>query len=249
MVELACDWGESFGPWRHGAGPEILELVTAVHLACGFHAGDPLTMLRAVEACAGAGVAVGAHPGWPDLVGFGRRELACSPAETTALVLYQIGALAAIARSLGVGLSHVKPHGALYHQAAGDPALAGAVARAVAGADHRLAVVTQGGTELDHAAREIGLEVRREFFADRRYRADGSLVPRSDQRAVLRDPAEAAAQVSQALQLGTVATVDGPELAIEFETICIHGDEPSAIAVARAVRAVLDAHGTGAQTR
>jgi UPF0271 protein len=249
MVELACDWGESFGPWRHGAGPEILELVTAVHLACGFHAGDPLTMLRAVEACAGAGVAVGAHPGWPDLVGFGRRELACSPAETTALVLYQIGALAAIARSVGVELSHVKPHGALYHQAACDPALAGAVSCAVAGADHRLAVVTQPGTELERAARELGLEVRRELFADRRYRADGSLLSRRDPRALLSDPAEAAAQVAQALERGTVPTVDGSEVAVELDTICIHGDEPSAVAVARAVRKVLDAHDTGAPTR
>lgn len=242
-LDLGCDWGESFGPWSLGATPAILEVVSSVHLACGQHAGDPLTMARSVAAAAAAGVAIGAHPGWPDLVGFGRRELACSSEETHALVLYQLGALAAFTTAAGVPLVHVKPHGALYLQAQRESEIALAVARAVHDFDPDLLVITQANGALAVAAASLGLGVARELFADRRYEANGSLSPRALAGAVLDDPKLAAAQVLEAVETGAVTARTGERVEVNFETVCIHGDGPHALDVAQAVRGALEGSG------
>jgi UPF0271 protein len=227
-----------------GRDAELLAFVTSVNVACGFHAGDPQVMDRTVGLAAGAGVAVGAHPGYPDLRGFGRRAMDASPAEVEADVLYQVGALAAFAQAHGVRLRHVKPQGALYNQAAVDPALARAIARGVARAGRDLVFVGLAGSRpMREAAEAEGLRFAGEAFVDRRYEADGTLVSRAAPQALIDEPAEAAAQALRLALERSVLARNGVVVSLEAATLCLHGDAPGAVARARAVREALEAAG------
>lgn len=218
---------------------ELLELVSSASIACGFHAGDPSSISASIRHAQDAGVAVGAHPSLDDRANFGRTELPVSPAEAFALVTYQVGAFSALARSLGAKPRHVKPHGALYNMAARNRALADAVTRAILAIDPALILFAPGGSALAQAATAIGLRVVREVFADRNYLAEGALVPRARPDALLHDAGEAARRVLRMLQEGVVRTVDGSDLPIAADTICVHGDTPEAIAFARKLRTEL----------
>jgi len=231
--------GESFGAWSMGADAEVLEHVSSANIACGFHAGDPGIMRRTVARALERGVAVGAHPSLPDLQGFGRRAMSVTADEVYDLVLYQIGALAAFCLALGGRLSHVKAHGALYNMAAKNVALADAIASAVRDFDSSLILFGLAGSELVRAGRAAGLRVANEVFADRTYQSDGTLTPRNNPDAVIHDMAAALDQVEKMVREGRVRAVDGSEVALETDTICIHGDEPGAVAVARELRALL----------
>jgi 5-oxoprolinase (ATP-hydrolysing) subunit A len=241
-IDLNADVGESLGAWSLGEDEALIPLVTSVNVAAGVHAGDPDVIARTVALAAHHGVAVGAHPGYPDLAGFGRREMALSPAEIERSVIYQVGAVWAFVRAAGVELRHVKAHGALYNRAARDADAASAVARAVAAVDPSLRLVALAGSKQVEAGRAAGLRVVEEAFADRAYEADGSLRPRSLDRAVLDEPAAAA---TQALSIvgGAVTAVDGSSLPVRADTICVHGDLPGAAARAGAVRDALEAAG------
>lgn len=242
-VDLNADLGEGFGAWSLGADPELAELVTSASLACGFHAGDPSVMERTVDLCLERGVSIGAHPGYPDLQGFGRRQVEARPGEVYAATLYQLGALEAFLRPRGRRLAHVKPHGALYHRAAADADAAREVARAAADFDRALIVVCPGGSALAQAAAALGLRVAREAFPDRAYRRDGSLAPRDWPGAVLSAPEAVARRAVELCSGTTVAAIDGGGVRVEADTLCLHGDTPGAAALARAVRAALEAEG------
>jgi len=237
-MDLNADVGESLGAWSIGEDEALIPLVTSVNVAAGMHAGDPATIARTVELAARHGIAVGAHPGYPDLAGFGRRAMALAPDEIEATVLYQVGAVAAFARAAGVALRHVKAHGALYNRAARDPVAAAAVARGVASFGRELVLFGLAGSALVAEAIDAGLIVAEEAFADRAYEADGSLRSRDLEGAVLDDPAAAAAQ-ALAIVDGSVTAWDGTPVAIRADTICVHGDLPGAAARARAVREAL----------
>lgn len=241
-MDLNCDMGESFGTWQLGADLELIPLVTSVNVACGWHGGDPAVMRQTVAVAAQAGVALGAHPGYPDLAGFGRRAMALSPQEVEDAVLYQIGALAAFAHAAGVELRHVKAHGALYNRASQDPVVAAAIVRGIAAFDRRLWVVGLAQSALTAAAEEAGLPTAHEAFLDRRYEPDGSLRDRRLPGAVL-GRSEAVAQALQLVQQGTVLTTDGSTLPVRANTLCIHGDTPAAVELAAAVRQTLTAAG------
>jgi 5-oxoprolinase (ATP-hydrolysing) subunit A len=238
-MDINCDLGESFGTYRLGDDERLLAQITSANVACGYHAGDPATMRRTVKACLMNGVAVGAHPGLPDLVGFGRREMAVSPEEVYEFVLYQIGALRAFVRAEGAELSHVKPHGALYHMAEKDRAIAEAIARAAAAADANLAVYALAGGQLATVAAEHGLRACHEAFADRTYERAGKLTPRGTAGAVIAEPSQAAAQALQIATQGTVRTREGEIIPLKADTLCIHGDQPRAAEIAEAVRIAL----------
>ena len=237
-IDLNSDMGESFGVYLYGSDDAILPHVTSANIACGFHAGDPATMARTVAAAARLGVAVGAHPGYPDRLGFGRRDMELSPGDVESYLIYQVGALAAFSRAEGVALHHVKPHGAMYNRAAKDRALAAAIARAVARVDNSLLVYAQPGSVLAAECEKAGLRVVHEAFADRAYNPDGSLVSRSRSGAVL-SPEAAAEQALRIALEGRVLAVDGTPIPMPAETLCIHGDTPGAADVARVVRARL----------
>ncbi|HEY6894282.1 MAG TPA: 5-oxoprolinase subunit PxpA, partial [Rhodanobacteraceae bacterium] len=241
-IDLNCDMGESFGAWTMGQDDAVLAHVTSANIACGFHAGDPLTMRRTVAAAVAHGVAIGAHPSLPDLVGFGRREMRVSADETHAMTLYQIGALAAVARAAGAALHHVKPHGALYNMAARDRVLADAIAAAVRDFNHTLILVGLAGSELPRAGEAAGLAVAHEAFADRRYEADGTLTPRSKPGAVIDDVEAAVAQAISIASRGEADTANGT-LRIRADTICVHGDRPDAATFARRLREALETAG------
>ena len=234
-IDLNCDMGESFGAWHLGQDHALLELVTSANIACGFHAGDPATMARTVQAAVAKGVALGAHPGLPDLQGFGRRNLAISAEEARQLTLYQVGALAAFARAAGGKLSHVKPHGALYTMAARDRALADGIASAVLDVDPGLILVGLSGSELIRAGGAVGLTCASEVFADRGYEPDGSLTPRGREGAMIEDEDQAVARVLRMVRDGRVATRAG-DVALQADTVCLHGDQPRALAFARRLR-------------
>jgi 5-oxoprolinase (ATP-hydrolysing) subunit A len=242
LIDLNCDCGESYGVWTLGDDAAILPHVTSANVACGAHAGDPLVMRRTVRLAREQGVAVGAHPGYPDRDGFGRRVLPLAPDEIAATLLAQIGALAAIAKAEGVALTHVKLHGALYNHAAVTPVVAQAIAAAVAGYDSRLMLVGLAGSALIDAGRAAGLRVAREAFADRSYEADGTLRSRALPGAVLDAPQAALAQ-ALAIVGGTLRAHDGSALTIVADTICLHGDLPGAAERARVVRDGLIAAG------
>ncbi len=243
-MDLNADLGESFGAWTLGDDARLVEHLTSANLACGFHAGDFRVMEATVALCREAGVAVGAQPGYPDLLGFGRRPLPFEPDEVESLVRYQIGALEAFCRAAGVEMQHVKPHGALYNQAAADPTLAGAIARAVARFSRELALFGLASSEpMAAAAADAGLRFVPEAFADRRYLPDGSLQPRSRAGAVIEDAADAAAQALMIATDGAVVAVDGSRVALRAESICCHGDTPGAVEIAASVRSALAASG------
>jgi 5-oxoprolinase (ATP-hydrolysing) subunit A len=232
-VDLNCDFGESFGIYRLGEEKEILQYVTSVNVACGFHAGDPLVMRKTVQMALEQKVAIGAHPGFPDLLGFGRRNIAVTSEEAYAYVVYQIGALAAFVKAEGGKMSHVKPHGALYNMAAKDAALAEAIAKAVYDVDPTLILYGLAGSELIRAGKKIGLRTASEVFADRTYQQDGSLTPRSDPRALIVDEQEAVQQVLTMVKEKRVRSLQGIDVPIEAETICIHGDGKKAVLFAK----------------
>lgn len=235
-VDLNADLGESYGAWKIGADAELLPLITSANVACGFHAGDPQVIAQTVALAKRFGVKVGAHPGYPDRQGFGRRAMALSPVEIRADLLYQIGALGAFCRAEGVPLHHVKPHGALYNRAEVDAAAAEAIAEAVWAFDSGLVLYAPPGSQLQRAGEARGLKVWCEVFADRGYRADGTLVPRGEPCALHTDPAVAEAQVMQMLTEGTVTAVTGERVRVRAETVCLHGDGAHAIAFARRLR-------------
>lgn len=245
-VDLNCDMGESFGAWSVGSDSDVLPHVTSINVACGFHAGDPSVMRATVHAAAAHGVAVGAHPGLPDLIGFGRRDMAVSPQDVYDMVVYQLGALQAIAATEGVAIRHVKPHGALYNMAAVRRELADAIARAVQDVDATLMLVGLSGSELIRAGTAIGLPTAREVFADRNYRADGMLVPRAAPGAVITDVDLVTARALRMVLQRTVTTIDGTELSVAADTICIHGDAPGAPQFAQRIRSALHSAGVAA---
>ncbi|MEY2518305.1 MAG: 5-oxoprolinase (ATP-hydrolyzing) subunit [Verrucomicrobiota bacterium] len=235
VVDLNSDLGE-------GAGhdEEILDLVSSANIACGFHAGDPASIYASIQAAHDRGVAVGAHPGFADRENFGRNEMTLEPAELYSLVAYQIGAFQALARAAGAEMNHVKPHGALYNMAARDRPLADLIARAVLAIDPNLILFAPSASELDLAATEYGLQTASEVFADRNYLADGSLVPRSRSDAFVHDPIEAADRVIRILDEGKVRAVDGVDVNILATTVCVHGDNPQAVAFVRKLRERLE---------
>jgi UPF0271 protein len=242
-VDLNCDMGESFGAYRIGADEEILPHITSANIACGFHAGDPTVMRQTVAAAVGHGVALGAHPGLPDLVGFGRRVMFVSPDETYDLIVYQVGAMLGFVAAAGATLQHVKPHGALYNMAVARPELANAIARAVRDVDRRLVLFGLPGSHLVQAGEEAGLSTAGEAFADRNYLSDGTLVPRSRPDAQVTDATEAVERAIRMVREGRVRTVDGTDLEIRVDTICIHGDGPHAVQFARRLREGFKADG------
>ncbi|RDI97982.1 LamB/YcsF family protein [Dyella solisilvae] len=238
-IDINCDLGESFGPWRMGDDDALLAVVSSANIACGFHAGDPDIMQRTVALAVAHGVAIGAHVSLPDLQGFGRREMAVTAAEAYALTLYQVGALHAFARAAGARLRHVKPHGALYNMAARDHTLAAAIARAVRDFDPSLWLFGLAGSALLDAGREAGLQVASEAFADRGYREDGSLQPRREPGALITENDLAIAQAMAMAREGKVRAVDGSIVELQADTLCVHGDGPHAVAFARNLRAAL----------
>ena len=243
-MDLNADLGESFGAWTLGDDERLVEHITSANLACGFHAGDFRVMEATVALCRRADVAVGAQPGYPDLMGFGRRPLPFEADEVESLVLYQIGALEGFCRAHRVEMRHVKPHGALYNQAAADPRLATAIASAVASFSRELALFGLATSEPMRAAADAaGLRFVPEAFADRRYLPDGSLQPRTVAGSVIGDGDAAAAQATQIAVNGTVTAVDGSQVELRAESICCHGDTPGAVEIAAAVRASLESAG------
>lgn len=242
-IDLNADLGESFGAYTLGEDEAMLALVTSASIACGFHAGDPDVMARTVAAAVRAGVALGAHPGLPDLAGFGRRAMAVTPDEAYNLVTYQIGALAAFAHRHGQKLQHVKPHGALYNMAERQPPLAQAMAQAVRDFDPALRLFALSGGVLAQAGHDVGLRVVQEVFADRTYQRDGTLTPRTLPDALIHDPAEAARRMVWLLTEGVIVTADGAEIALAADTICLHGDQPGAAVRAQVLRRELERHG------
>lgn len=242
-VDLNSDLGESFGRWSLGDDPAMLDLVTSANIACGFHAGDPLTLRRSVIDAAGRGVVIGAHVGYRDLVGFGRRFVDVEPEELTAEVIYQIGALDALARSIGSVVRYVKPHGALYNAVVSHRGQATAVVAAVEALNPDLPVVGLPGSEFLRIGAEAGLRAVVEAFADRAYQADGTLVSRTTPGAVLHDPQEIADRVRRLLETGEVSALTGETVPMVADSICVHGDTPGAVEIARAVRGAVLAAG------
>jgi UPF0271 protein len=241
-IDLNADVGESFGAWSIGADAELIPLVSSVNVACGAHAGDPATILRTIELAARHGASIGAHPGYPDLAGFGRRELEMSATDLRASLIVQIGAVLAATRVVGAPLRHVKPHGALYNRSARDPAVAAIVAAAIRDLDPGLVLVGLADSASLAAGREAGLPVLAEAFADRAYEEDGSLRSRTLPGALL-GPDEAAAQAVAIARDRQLRAGDRSSLAVRADTICIHGDSPGAVGIAQAVRAALDGAG------
>ncbi|HXW73124.1 MAG TPA: 5-oxoprolinase subunit PxpA [Methylocella sp.] len=242
-IDLNCDCGEGYGPYKLGDDAALLEIATSINVACGFHAGDPDIMTATFQAAKDRGIAIGAHPGFPDLWGFGRRRLPFTLAAIERLVAYQIGAAQALCRYAGGRLSHVKPHGALSNMAAEDSAIAAAIARAVKVTAPELAFLAPVRSTLEQAGIEHGLNVAREIYADRAYTEDGLLADRALPGAVLHDPQEAAERVLAMVIEGAIITASGKRLRAAIDSVCVHGDTPDAVAFARAVRSRLEAAG------
>jgi 5-oxoprolinase (ATP-hydrolysing) subunit A len=246
-IDLNADLGEGFGVWRLGDDDALLEVVSSANVACGFHAGDPVTMRRVCARAAAAGVAVGAQVSYRDLAGFGRRFVDVAPPDLTADVLYQLAALDGIARTAGTRVSYVKPHGALYNASATHEGQAAAVIDAVLAFDRRLPVLGLPGSALLRAAEAAGMRPVAEGFADRGYTREGALVPRSAPGALVHDPAAVAERAVRMAADGVVVAVDGTRLLMPVESVCVHGDTPGAVDLARAVRAALSAAGLRVQ--
>jgi UPF0271 protein len=242
-IDLNSDVGESFGAYTIGQDTAVLAHVTSANVACGFHAGDPGVMRNTVMLARNHGVAVGAHPGFPDLVGFGRRDLHATPREVEDFVTYQIGALGAIAAAQGVRLQHVKPHGALFNMAVRDAALADAIARATAAVDRSLILFGLPRSELIRAGERAGLRTASEAFADRAYEPDGTLVSRRLSEAVIHDPKVVETRVVRMAAERTVVAVDGSIVSLDIDTICVHGDTPGAADLVARIRRTLEASG------
>jgi len=235
-ININADVGESFGRYTLGNDPELLPLIGSASIACGMHAGDPCTMADTIRLARDAGISVGAHPGFDDRWGFGRRRVDMGVRELEHLIMYQIGALQAIAASQGMRVTHVKPHGALNNMAIEIPGYARAIGHAIKGADSEIIFVSNYGSNLQRAGEELGLTVAREFYADRRYDDAANIISRKNENAMIHDPSEAVDQIMRALQDGVVISVAGNRIPVEVDSICIHGDEPTAVPVARAIR-------------
>ncbi|NCC97626.1 MAG: LamB/YcsF family protein [Synergistales bacterium] len=242
-IDLNSDLGESFGAYEMGRDDQVLASVSSANVACGFHAGDPMVMVKIVKLAAQHGVAVGAHPGYPDLVGFGRRAMKCSPEEVYCDCLYQIGAIDGACRAQGIELQHVKPHGAMYNTAAKDLDMALAIAQAVKDIRPDLILMGLAGSLFERAAEQLGIPFASEAFADRAYMADGSLVPRTMKGAVIHDGQEAARQVISMVTTGKIKAIDGTEISMKPHSICLHGDTPEAVEMAATVRRMLAEQG------
>ncbi|OHV82872.1 LamB/YcsF family protein [Rhizobium sp. LCM 4573] len=242
-IDLNSDLGESFGAWKMGDDRAMLDVVSSANVACGFHAGDPAGILKTLKAAAERGVAVGAHVGYRDLAGFGRRNMDPTSEELIGDVIYQIGALMGLAQAAGTRVTYVKPHGALYNTIALDPRQAADVIAAVLAVDPGLVLVALAGSPLIAKARAAGLAVVAEAFADRAYTAEGNLVSRREKGAVLHDPELVAQRMVRMVREGVVESIDGKLTKIDAQTICVHGDNPEAVAIARRLRAVLEESG------
>jgi len=242
-MDLNSDLGEGYGRWTLGDDAAMLQVVTSANVACGFHAGDPATIDRTVRIAVELGVAVGAQVSYPDLVGFGRREIDLPPGDLTADVLYQLGALEAFARAAGSRVRYVKPHGALYNRIARDPVQAAAVVEAIRRYDPDLPLLTLPGSAAMAAAAGAGVPAVAEGFTDRAYTGEGRLVSRREPGAVLHDPGRVAARALRMATEGRIETVDGGEVAVAVRSLCVHGDTPGAVELARAVRAALEEAG------
>ena len=247
QIDLNCDMGESFGAYTIGHDAEVMAFITSANVACGFHAGDPTVIRDTVRLAKKHGVAVGAHPGFPDLAGFGRREMKMSAREVEDSLVYQIGALAGVAAAEGVRLQHVKAHGALYNMAVRDAALADAIARAIAAVDRSLLMFGLPGSELLRAGEKLGLTVVAEAFADRAYEPDGSLVSRRKPGAVIHDPEVVVARVVRMAKDGAVMAIDGSTVRLNAGTVCTHGDTPGAHELVKRIRAGLEQQGIRVQ--
>jgi UPF0271 protein len=241
-IDINADGGEGFGAYTIGADAGLLQAVTSINVACGFHAGDPMVIRRTIRAAASAGVAVGAHPGFPDLQGFGRRPMHIPPAEMVDMLIYQIGAVAALAAAEGAPLRHVKAHGALYNMAVADSGLASAIAEAAA-AFGGLFLFAPMHSAMAAAAQARGVPVAQEAFLDRGYRRDGTLAPRSEPGALITDTLQVAARAVQLAAEGTVTAQDGTRITVRPRTLCIHSDTPGAPALAAAAREALEEAG------
>lgn len=243
-IDLNADLGESFGAWKMGADDQMLEIVTSANVACGYHAGDPLVMNQTVQSCVKNGVNIGAHPGFDDLIGFGRRRIENPDKVQLGMsVIYQIGALVAIAKTCGAPVSHVKLHGAMANMASEDEALANSLVSAIRDYDPALAIVAMASTVLQSQAEALSQPVLREVYADRAYNDDGTLVSRHLEGAVIHDPELAADRVLSMIETQTVTSVNGVRINVAPQTICVHGDNPQAVAMARKLRLQLEANG------
>lgn len=232
-IDINCDMGESFGRYTLGSDTDILDYITSANIACGFHAGDSGTMHRTVVAALQKGVGIGAHPGLPDLVGFGRRRMDITPTEAYDMVVYQIGALYGFVKAQGAKMQHVKPHGALYNMAAKDFALADAIAQAVYNVNPTLILYGLAGSELIRAGKQVGLRTASEVFADRTYQQDGSLTSRQEAGALIEDDAASIAQVVEMVTRAQVTAQHGEKVSVTAETVCIHGDGAQALRFAK----------------
>ena len=242
-VDLNCDLGESFGTYTIGLDAQVIPHVSSVNIACGYHAGDPVVMEKTVALAKEHGVAIGAHPGFPDLMGFGRRPMNITPAEAGAYVKYQMGALLAFVKAQGLKLQHVKPHGALYNMAAKDEALAKAIAQSVASVDSNIRLMGLAGSLMLKEAEKAGLPVISEVFADRAYNDDGSLVNRKLPGAVIHDAQQAAARAVMMAKEHKVISINGKEIPLQADSICVHGDNAQAIELVCTIRSALKAEG------
>ncbi|WP_371361718.1 5-oxoprolinase subunit A [Sporomusa rhizae] len=242
-IDLNCDMGESFGVYTLGCDAEAMPYVTSINVACGFHASDPATMLKTVRLAKKYGVAIGAHPSFPDLVGFGRRMMAATKEEIFADVVYQIGALWAMCKSEGVKLQHVKVHGAMYNAAEKDMGIATAIAEAIKAVDPDLYMVCLGKSVMVEAAKAVGVKFVEEAFADRAYTAQGNLVSRKQAGAVIHDLNIIAERVLTMVKDKQVTSIDGAVVPISAQTVCVHGDTPGAVAMIKAIRTALEENG------
>ena len=236
QIDLNCDLGESFGNYKIGMDEEVIPLISSANVACGYHASDPIVMQKTIAMTKKFGTAVGAHPGFPDLMGFGRRNLSVSPAEAKAYTLYQLGALEAFCRTQGVKMQHVKPHGALYNMAAKDYDLARGICEAIYEFDKDLIVLALSGGELVRAGQDIGLRTALEFFSDRAYEEDGTLVNRRKEGAVITDEDEAIARVVRMIKENKLTAITGKDISIKADSVCVHGDGVKALEFVKKIR-------------
>jgi UPF0271 protein len=241
-VDLNCDMGESFGPYKLGLDEEVIKLISSANVGCGFHGGDPHVMRETVAMAKEHGVGVGAHPGLPDLLGFGRREMKVTPEEVKDYFIYQIGALKAFVEIAGMKLQHVKAHGALDAMARRDEELTKAMCEATRQISPDLIWLAHSGMQPGEIAQKMGLKVVQEVYADRAYNADKTLVSRTLPGAVIKDPQEIGARIKQLIETGTITTIDGKALELDFDSICVHGDTPGAVKMIRTIRGILADH-------
>lgn len=243
QIDLNCDLGESFGNYKLGLDEQVIPLISSANVACGYHASDPLVMGKTIALAKEAGIRVGAHPGYPDLQGFGRRNMDVSPAEAKAYTTYQLGALDAFCRAQGVKLQHVKPHGAMYNMAGKDYALAKGIAEAICEYDKDLIVMALASGQLVQAAQDIGLRVAKEYFTDRAYEPDGSLVNRRKEGAMITDEDEAIARTVRMVKEHKVRAADGTDIELYAQSVCVHGDGAKALEFVKKIREAFAAEG------